>query len=68
MVESEEPMSLLDVLRTGVRVANSVTRPLQPTVTYERYMSEDGYGAKVYALPVPIHAIEDWKVVQVPLD
>ncbi len=58
-------MGLLDVLRSGVAIANKITRPLQPTVTYERYLGSDGTGAQTWASPVQLHAIEDWVGVQV---
>lgn len=53
-------MSLLDVVRAGVKVANKVTRPLQAVVMYAREIGEDSYGA-VFAPPVPLHAIVDFK-------
>lgn len=58
-------MSLLDVLRAGVAVADLITKPLQPTVTYERYLSESGDGSKTYAGIVLLYAIVDWKQKQV---
>lgn len=54
-------MSLLDVLRTGVAVANGVTRPLQPRIKYERCVSVDGAGTKTYAGPRFLHAVEEWE-------
>jgi len=58
-------MSLLDVVRGAVAIADSVTKPLQPYVTYERYLSDDGYGTKLYADAVQLRAIVDWKQKQV---
>lgn len=58
-------MSLLDVLRSGISVADKVTKSLQSTVTYERYLSEDGYGTKTYAAAVQLRAIVDYVSVQV---
>jgi hypothetical protein len=56
-------MGLLDVIRSGVKIADKVTKPLQATVSYERCTSTnaDGYGAKSYAAAVPLRAIVDWK-------
>jgi len=56
-------MGLLDVIRSGVKIADKVTKPLQATVSYERCISTnaDGYGAKSYASTVPLRAIVDWK-------
>ena len=58
-------MSLLDVVRLAPALANTVTRSLQPTVSYERYVSSDGEGTKVYAAAVPLHAIVEFKSKQV---
>ena len=58
-------MSLLDTLRAGVKIADTVTKPLQPSVTYERYLSSGVSGGKNYAAPVQMRAIVDWKQKQV---
>lgn len=58
-------MSLLDVVRSGVATADKITKPLQASVTYERYLSEDGYGTKTYGTPVTLRAIVDYVSVQV---
>lgn len=58
-------MSLLDVLRSGVRIADGVTKPLQAIVTLERYSGEDSYGTKTYTGVVKLRAIVDWKQKQV---
>lgn len=58
-------MSLLDVVRSGVAIADGITKPLQPTVTFERMvLSGDGYGTKTYPVSVPLTAIVDWKSMQ----
>jgi hypothetical protein len=59
-------MSLLDVLRSGVLIADSVTKPLQPEVGFRHFVSVDGEGAKTFnppltAPPATIQAIVDWK-------
>lgn len=54
-------MSLLDTIRLGVAVANNVTKSLQPLVTYERSLGDNGFGTNNYAAPVQLHAIVDWK-------
>lgn len=56
-------MSLLDVLRKGVKIADRVTRPLQATVQYQRAIGNSGYGP-THAAPVPLRAIVDYKAVQ----
>ena len=57
-------MSLLDVLRSGVAIADVITKPLQAVVSYVRETSDDGYGP-VFAVAVPLHAIVDYKANQV---
>lgn len=58
-------MSLLNVVRSAVAVADKVTRPLQALVTYERKTGEDDYGKDTYAAAVQLHAIVDYKSRQV---
>lgn len=58
-------MSLLDVIRSAVKTADVVTKPLQATVTYYRWTGADGYGAPVYASAVPLRAIVDYVSRQV---
>lgn len=57
-------MSLLDVLRAGIKVADSVTKPLQGTVTYKRATTNTGYGIGE-ASGVPLRAIIDETAGQV---
>ncbi|MCR4301802.1 MAG: hypothetical protein NUV51_09345 [Sulfuricaulis sp.] len=58
-------MSLLDVVRSAVKIADEVTKPLQATVTYERYTGSDGYGTPTYAAAVSLRAIVDYVSKQV---
>lgn len=63
-------MSILDVLRSGVAIANKVTKPLQATIQYRHFLSNDGYGAPTYVPDVSLPAltpktIVDWKQKQV---
>lgn len=58
-------MSILDVVRAGVKVADSVTKPLQAEVAFSRMvLSGDGYGTKTYPVTVQMRAIVDWKQKQ----
>lgn len=57
-------MSLLTILRSGVEIANKVTKPLQATVSYKRYLSSSGTGTKTYAPTVQLKAIVDWRQKQ----
>lgn len=54
-------MSLLDVVRSAVKIADQVTKPLQATVAYSRFTGSDGYGTPIYAGAVSLRAIVDWK-------
>ena len=45
-------MSLLDVLRAGVKVADTVTKPLQGQVEYHRYTGQSGTGVRTYTPPL----------------
>jgi len=58
-------MGLLGVIRSGVKVADKVTKDLQPSVSYERFTGQDGFGDKTYAAAVDLKAIVDWKQTQV---
>ena len=50
-------MGLLDIVRSGVAVANSVTADLQPVVSHEAYLHSDGAGKRIYAAAVSRPAI-----------
>jgi len=59
-------MGLLDVLRSGIKTADKILKPLESTVSYQRVMTRDEYGAPAtYASPVFIPAIVDFKSVPV---
>ena len=58
-------MSLLDIVRSAVKIADDVTKPIQATVAYERWTGADAYGDPVYALPVSLWAVVDYKSTQV---
>lgn len=57
-------MSLLDAIRAGVKVANTVTKPLQATVMYSFCTGNSTYGP-TFAAAVPLKAIVDQKQQQV---
>lgn len=56
-------MSLLNALRAGVKVANSVTKKgkLQSTLMYSQMTSSSVSGKKIYAAAVPLLAIIEKK-------
>lgn len=63
-------MSLLDVVRAGVKIADGITKPLQPTVSFWHFVSADGEGAKTYSpdlasTGVQLRAIVDYVSKQV---
>jgi hypothetical protein len=58
-------MSLLDTVRNAVKLANTITQPLQATVTFEKMvLSGDGFGTKTYPASVSLRAVVDWKQKQ----
>ena len=60
-------MSLLDALRSGIKVADSVTKPLQGEVTYKRATTNTGYGVNEGS-GVKLRAIVDMKAGQTRVD
>lgn len=63
-------MSLLDILRSAVKIVDDVTQPIQAEVSFRHYTSSDSYGQKFYTPdvslpPAILHAIVDWKQKQV---
>ena len=57
-------MSLLDVLRSGVAIADGILKPLECDVSVERYGGTDGYGSDYWLPAVSMKAICDWKQTQ----
>jgi hypothetical protein len=57
-------MSLLNVVRSAVKTADLATRPLQATVSYQRYTGQDALGDPSFATPVSLLAIVDWRARQ----
>jgi hypothetical protein len=58
-------MSLLDILRGGVEIANQQTKSLQAKVKFEKYVSSGGSGEAIYKSAVYLDAIVEWKQKQV---
>lgn len=58
-------MGLLDVVRSGVKVADALTKSLQTTVTYRRYSAADHYGKKQLLASVPLRALVENKLRRV---
>jgi len=58
-------VSILDALRAGVKVADSVTKPVQADVLFARAVADaSGYGAWTFPSSVPLKAVVDWKQKQ----
>jgi hypothetical protein len=57
-------MSLLDVVRNAIKVADTVTKPLQPTVTLRRMSAPDGMGARTLVAAKSLRAIVEYQQVE----
>jgi hypothetical protein len=53
-------MSLMSVVRSACKVADRVTKSLQPIVQHEAVLSVDGSGAIAFAAAVPRAALIDY--------
>jgi hypothetical protein len=59
-------MGLLDTLRSGIKTADKILKPLQSTVSYQRVTARDAYGApSTFASAVSLKAIVDFRAVPV---
>lgn len=59
-------MSLLDILRSAVKIADGVTKDIQATVQYSQAVPDSsGYGDFTYPNTVSLRAIVDFKARQV---
>ena len=57
-------MSILDVLRAGIKVADTIVKPLEATVMFKRFNTVDGFGSKLYYGTVNLKAVVEWKQQQ----
>lgn len=57
-------MSLQTAVRSALKAGHKALAPLECTVTYERYLSADAYGAITYAAGVPLLAALDGRQTQ----
>lgn len=48
-----------EILRSGVKIANTLTKGAQSTVTIEAWVGQDGKGTRQYANPVQVQAVVD---------
>lgn len=59
-------MSLLDVLRGGIKTADNITKPLQSDVSYSKAVADPGgYGLFTFPSTVTLKAIVDGRQRQV---
>jgi hypothetical protein len=58
-------VALLDILRTGVKIADAQTKSVQCDVQLRRFTKGSGTGVKDYGSPITLKAIVDWKQKQV---
>lgn len=54
-------MGLLDILRNGIAVADSITTDLQSTVTHEAWIGQDFNGKPIFAAAISRAAIVERK-------
>ena len=55
-------MSLLNVIRDAVKIADAVTKPLQTTVLFFKHAGDDAYGDDNFPpTPVQLKAVVEWK-------
>lgn len=54
-------MSLADVVRNGVALANSLTTDLQDTVTIRQWTGRSGSGTPTYGAPIVVKAIVEYR-------
>lgn len=54
-------MGLSDIIRSGVKTIDTVTKSLQPTVTHRAWKSADVYGSPVFASPKSYKAVVEQK-------
>lgn len=52
-------MALIDILRTGVAIADAQTSSVQVTVQHRRYTSQSGFGEETFDTATPRQAILD---------
>jgi hypothetical protein len=52
-------MALMDIIRTGVAIANKVVESVKCDVTFEPWIGQNGKGADQYGTPVTLRALVD---------
>jgi len=58
-------MSLLTILRSGVKTIDKIVKPLEPFVTYERFTPDPTTYGSNFLPAIQLRAIVDWKQAQV---
>lgn len=49
----------LEILRSGIKTADGLTKGVQGTITLEQCITQDGRGKRTYATGIPVHAVID---------
>lgn len=49
----------LEILKSGIGIANKLTKGVQANVTFEAWTGQDGYGVDSFASPVTLTAVVD---------
>lgn len=54
-------MAFLPIIRSGIALADKMTKDLQPKVKLEKFIGVTGSGKRTYSAAVMVPAIVDWK-------
>jgi hypothetical protein len=54
-------MALDDIIRSGIALADSITKSLQPTIRYEPWIGQDEYGTPRFGTRQDIRVIIEYK-------
>lgn len=52
-------MALVDVVRAGVAIANTITKSFQAVVTHQPWIGQSGSGVDIFAAAIPRRALVD---------
>lgn len=57
-------MGLLNIIRSGVKTADKITKGLQPYFLYRQYLTQDGSGDPTYNPPIESPAVEIKAIIE----
>lgn len=55
----------LEILKQGIKIADTLTAGVQPNIMLERRTGQDGFGKPTYESAVSIHAVVEYKRKQI---